>query len=92
MMVLKRETLLGLTVGQILSILILLGGLLTSYAALMSRITAVEVNILNVQNDLEAYKLKQDAEINENQKEMKVDINRLNDKLDELKTLLINKK
>ena len=92
MMVLKRETLLGLTVGQILSILILLGGLLTSYAAMMSRITAVEVNILNVQNDLEAYKLKQDAEINENQKELKVDINRLNDKLDELKTLLINKK
>lgn len=53
---LKKETIIGLTFGQIISVVLLFGTLATSYATLNSRITKIEVIQDNQRSEMYIYK------------------------------------
>lgn len=89
---LKEQTKLGLTFGQILAIIGLLITLIGTYVSLTSRITALEVNSINTTANYQSIKkeLVDGAKENKDdhimlQKQIKEDNERVLDKIDDLK-------
>jgi len=90
-MVLQRDTKLGLTFGQIMSLLVMLGGMVTAYVNLNLKIAAIETRV--AQTEVVVKVLEEGRKVNAInietvRTENRFDHQMLNEKLDDVLILL----
>lgn len=86
LMTLSKETKIGLTFGQIISVLSLIGAIITVYINLNMRVAQAEVRISNTENGRRENSQKIEKLYDQSREDYKAIISRLDDIRDKLDT------